>query len=250
VRAAITAAGAARVTAAGGITTASEIADLDREGADGQVGMALYSGTLDLGDAIAAPLPREASLWPTVVCDESGRALGLAWSNAESVRRAVAERRGIYWSRSRQALWRKGESSGNTQRLLAVDLDCDRDALRFTVQQEGSGFCHRGTRTCFDDRFDLGSLERVIASRRHGADSSSGTWRLLNQPGLLGSKLREEAGELAEAGDRDEVIHEAADLIYFTLATLARSGVRLAEVESELSRRSLRLTRRPMEARS
>jgi phosphoribosyl-ATP pyrophosphohydrolase len=73
---------------------------------------------------------------------------------------------------------------------------------------------------------------------------------LLNQPGLLGSKLREEAGELAEAGDRDEVIHEAADLIYFTLATLARSGVRLADVESELSRRSLRLTRRPMEARS
>lgn len=250
VRAAIAAAGTARVTAAGGITTTSDIADLDREGADAQVGMALYSGALDLGDAIAAPLPREDGLWPTVVCDESGRVLGLAWSSAESLRRAVAERRGIYWSRSRQELWVKGESSGNTQHLLAIDLDCDRDALRFTVEQEGSGFCHRGTRSCFGERFDLGSLERIIRSRRRGDDPSSGTRRLLDQPGLLGSKLREEAGELAEAGDRDEVIHEAADLIYFTLASLVRSGASLAEVESELSRRSLRLTRRPMEARS
>jgi len=102
----------------------------------------------------------------TVVCDELGRTLGLVWSTRESLERAVAERRGIYWSRSRAALWVKGETSGNTQELLRVDLDCDRDALRFTVRQHGVGFCHRESPSCWPDRFDLGALERVIQARR------------------------------------------------------------------------------------
>src|SRR6267378_2487935 len=83
----------------------------------------------------ATPLPRQ--VWPTVVCDEAGRTLGLVWSTRESLVRAVTERRGIYWSRSRQSLWVKGETSGNSQQLVRVDLDCDRDALRFTVRQSG-----------------------------------------------------------------------------------------------------------------
>jgi phosphoribosyl-ATP pyrophosphohydrolase len=251
VQAAISAAGDARLTAAGGITGAREIAQLDRLGADAQVGMALYRGRLDLAEAFAAPLTDESqSLWPTLVCDESGRALGMVWSNPESLRRAITERRGIYWSRSRQDLWVKGESSGNTQELLAVDLDCDRDAIRFIVRQSGTGFCHRGTRTCFPDRFDLGALERVIRDRARAADRSSGTWRLLNEPGLLASKLREESAELAAAGTPDEVVHEAADLLYLLLATLERSGSSLAQVEAELGRRRLRVSRRPMEAKT
>jgi phosphoribosylformimino-5-aminoimidazole carboxamide ribonucleotide (ProFAR) isomerase len=105
----VRAAGEAHVTAAGGITTAAEVAELDRIGADAQVGMALYTGRLSLGDAIAAPLvkPIPGDLWPTVVCDEAGRTLGLVWSTRESLAHAVAERRGIYWSRSRQELWVK-----------------------------------------------------------------------------------------------------------------------------------------------
>ena len=250
VRAAAAAAGDARVTAAGGITTAEEIAALDRLGADAQVGMALYTGRLELGDAIAAPLAGGTdALWPTVVCDESGRALGLAWSTRASLGRAVAERRGIYWSRSRGALWVKGEMSGNTQDLVGVDVDCDRDTLRFLVRQQGAGFCHRGTRSCFRDRFDLGALERVIASRRDGGDTGSGTRRLLTQPGLLDSKLCEEASELAQASERGHVVHEAADVLYMVLAALARSGASLAGVEAELGRRHLAVTRRPMEAK-
>src|SRR5438093_5038367 len=138
----------ARLTAAGGITTASEIAELDRIGADAQVGMALYTGRLALGEAVAAPLAKPVEcrgggdVWPTVVCDEWGHALGLVWSTRESLARAIAERKGIYWSRSRQALWEKGAISGNTPELVRVDLDCDRDALRFTVRQRGPGFCH------------------------------------------------------------------------------------------------------------
>src|SRR5437773_1764284 len=137
VAAAVRASEEVRLTAAGGITTATEIAELDGIGADAQVGMALYTGRLALGEAVAAPLVKPVGdVWPTVVCDEWGHALGLVWSTRESLARAIAERKGIYWSRSRQALWEKGATSGNTQELVRVDLDCDRDALRFTVRSE------------------------------------------------------------------------------------------------------------------
>lgn len=244
-------AGGARITAAGGITTAADVAMLDGAGMDAQVGMALYTGRLSLADALVAMLaPVRDALWPTVVSDEGGRTLGLAWSNAASLRRALAERRGVYWSRSRDALWVKGETSGARQQLLQVDADCDRDALRFAVRQEAPGFCHRGTRSCFGDRFDLGVLERVIASRTDGADARSGTHRLLRQPELLAAKLGEEAAELATAADVAEVVHEAADLVYLTLVALRRAGASLADVEAELARRARRVSRRPMEAKS
>jgi phosphoribosyl-AMP cyclohydrolase / phosphoribosyl-ATP pyrophosphohydrolase len=250
VQAAIRAAGRARVTAAGGVTTADDIATLDRDGADAQVGMALYSGALALGDAVGATLSPGTALWPTIVADESGRTLGLVWSNRESLRRAVEERAGVYWSRSRRSLWVKGESSGNRQQLRAVRLDCDRDALLFIVRQEGAGFCHQGTRSCFGDRFDLSALERVIASRASALDAPSATRRLLTEPGLLGAKLREEAGELAIAESPGEVTHEAADLMYLLLTAAGRAGVTLADIEAELGRRNRRITRRPMEVKA
>lgn len=250
VRAAVANAAGARVTAAGGITTAEEVAALDRIGADAQIGMALYTARLSLGDAVSAPLAGGVDdLWPTVVSDETGRTLGLAWSNRESLRRAVRERRGIYWSRSRAGIWVKGESSGNRQRLVSVALDCDRDAIQFVVRQEGTGFCHAGTRSCFGDRFDLGTLERVIAARRTSGEVASGTNRLLTEPGLLESKLHEEAGELARATEREDVVAESADLLYVMLTALARAGATLGDVEAELGRRRRRVSRRPMEAK-
>ncbi len=248
VRAAVTAAGDARVTAAGGITTAAEIAALDALGADAQVGMALYAGRLRLGEAVAAPLVKAVNgdVWPTVVCDELGQALGLAWSTKESLALAVAERRGIYWSRSRRAPWVKGETSGNTQELVRVDLDCDRDALRFTVRQRGAGFCHLVRRSCWPDGFALGDLERVIGARRARPEPASGTARLLADPVLLEAKLREEAGELAAAGTAAEAVHETADLLYVALVALARNGGSLADVRAELERRHRAVSRRPM----
>ena len=248
VEAAVLAAGGARVTAAGGITTAGDIAALHALGADAQVGMALYSGRLPLGEAVAAPLgkPVDGGLWPTVVVDELGAALGLVWSTRESLEEAVSKRRGIYWSRSRKELWVKGESSGSTQELLAVDLDCDGDALRFTVHQHGTGFCHTGSRSCWGAGFSLGSLERVIADRLKAPEPGSGTGRLLADPKLLAAKLREEAGELGEAKTRDEVIHETADLLYFALVRLREADADLSAVEFELGRRNGRARRRPM----
>jgi phosphoribosyl-ATP pyrophosphohydrolase/phosphoribosyl-AMP cyclohydrolase len=247
----VAAAGGVRITAAGGIVSAHDIRWLDALGADAQVGMALYTDRLTLGDAVAAPLKRTpGDLWPTVVCDEAGTALGLVWSSPESLRRATAERRGIYWSRSRGAVWVKGATSGNTQELLRVDLDCDRDALRFVVRQHGSGFCHRGSRSCWGADFDLGVLERTIAARREDGAGGSNTARLLRDPALLAAKLREEAGELAEAQTREETVEETADLLYFALTKLVASGAGLHDVRTVLERRALRVTRRPMEAKT
>lgn len=242
----VAAAGDTPVTAAGGVTTAAEIAALDRMGADAQVGMALYTGQLGLADSFAAPLvsDRMDDLWPTVVCDEHGAALGLVYSSAESLAAAVEERRGVYWSRSRAELWRKGETSGATQELIRVEADCDRDALRFTVRQTGSGFCHRGTRSCWGPDRGLGALERRLADRVADPVTGSYTDRLVRDPGLLAAKLTEEAGELADAVEAADVAWEAADVLYFCLVALAARGVPLEAAIRELDRRALTVRRR------
>ena len=252
VTAAVGAAGEARLTAAGGITTATEITELERIGADAQVGMALYTGRLALGEAVAAPLakPLEGSVWPTVVCDEWGHALGLVWSTRESLAQAVDKRRGIYWSRSRQSLWEKGATSGNTQELVRVDLDCDRDALRFTVRQRGAGFCHLERRSCWPAPFDLDDLARAIAERAIQPEHGSGTAKLLADPALLAAKLLEEAEELGRAVDPPSVVHEAADVFYLALVAVVQHGGTLRELVAELARRRGAVTRRPMVAKT
>lgn len=240
----------AALTVAGGVTTAEEIGQLHRLGADAQVGMAIYTGKLDLGDCIAAPLrsDREDGLWPTVVCDAHERALGLVYSDAESLRVAVQRKQGVYHSRKR-GLWIKGETSGATQRLLRVELDCDADALRFVVVQDPPGFCHREIHSCWGDLRGLGRLERTVRSRVAEAPAGSYTRRLLDDPGLLAAKLTEEATELAEAQTAEEVAWEAADVLYFTFTAMARAGVSLTDVEAELDRRARKITRRAGDAK-
>lgn len=240
----------ARLTVAGGVTTEEEVAWLDRLGVGAQVGMSLYRGTLDLARAFTAPLTSERpdQLWPTVVCDDRGAALGLVWSSAESVRASVEEGRGVYHSR-RRGLWRKGESSGDVQRLLRIDADCDRDALRFTVAQQGRGFCHQGEWTCFGPAHGLRALERLLTERRDAPAAGSLTSRLLLDKGdarFLRGKLVEEAAEVGEAHGAERVVEEAADLLYFLAVALARTGADLADVERELDRRRARVSRRPV----
>jgi phosphoribosyl-AMP cyclohydrolase / phosphoribosyl-ATP pyrophosphohydrolase len=239
------AAGDAAVTIAGGITTPEEIAELDRLGCDAQVGMALYTGRLGLAEAFAAPLQsdRTDGLWPTVVVDERGVALGFCHSDLESLRAALERGQGIYHSRSR-GMWIKGATSGATQDLLRIDADCDRDCLRFTVRQQPPGFCHLATRTCWGEDGGLGALARRLGERKTSAPAGSYTARLFAEPELLAAKLREEAAELAEAETRDAAIHEAADVLYFTLTTLVRHDIDLDEVERALARRALKVTRR------
>jgi phosphoribosyl-ATP pyrophosphohydrolase len=241
----------ARLTVAGGVATAEEIGELDRLGADAQVGMGLYTGRFDLAGAIAAPLSsdRPDGLWPTVVCDERGVALGLAYSNIASLREAVKRRQGVYWSRSRHGLWVKGESSGATQELLAIDLDCDRDCLRFTVRQKGAGFCHLNRWTCFGESKGLGHLEQTTQARLASAPPGSYTRRLLDDPALLRAKLIEEAGELADATERGHAAQEAADVAYFASVAMARTGATWGDVDRALDARALKLSRRAGDAK-
>ena len=236
----------APLTVAGGVTTPEEVAWLDGRGVDAQVGMALYKGTLSLGEAFCAPLTSERTdgLFPTVVADESDRVLGLVWSSIQSVEAAIEEGRGIYHSRSR-GLWRKGESSGAVQELLDISVDCDRDALLFRVRQTGSGFCHTGSRSCFGPGRGLQGLEQTIRDRFHSAAPGSLTRRLLDDPALLQGKLIEEAGEAGEAEDRRAAVEEAADVLYFLSVLLASHDASLADVERVLDRRSKAVTRRP-----
>lgn len=246
------AAGDVRVTIAGGVTTPAEIAKLDEIGCDAQIGMALYKGVLDLAEAFAAPLrsDRPDGLWPTIVVDEHDVALGLTYSNLESLRQAIETRRGVYWSRSRGGIWVKGASSGAAQELLSVGVDCDRDALRFRVRQSGTGFCHLQTRTCWGESEGVAGLARILYEYVPQAPADSYTRRLANDPQLLGAKLREEAAELAAEESAERIAEEAGDLIYFTLAKLAAAGVPLEQVERILATRRKKVTRRPGNAKA
>ncbi len=243
-------AGDVRITAAGGIATVDEIAQLDRLGIDAQVGMALYSGRFDLADAICATLQsdRPDQLIPTVVADTSGRALGLAYSDAASLRTAINGGVGAYHSR-RRGLWIKGASSGNSQRLLAVDVDCDRDTLRFTVEQTGTGFCHQETATCWGPYNGLAALEARLADRLIDPPSGSYTARLVQDTELVAAKITEEAAEFVEADDPAHLAEEAADLLYFMTVRLQQAGVALTSVENILDKRALKVTRRPGNAK-
>lgn len=246
----VEAANPTRVTIAGGITTAAEIEALDDFGADAQIGMALYTGRLGLAEALTAPMSsdRADGLWPTVVTDEHGVALGMAWSNLASVRSAIATGSGVYHSRSR-GTWVKGESSGAVQTLLSIDADCDRDTLRFVVRQAEPGFCHLNNRTCWGPDRGLTRLARRLDAIAGARPADSNTTRLLEDPSLLAAKIVEEAGELAAATDTDSIAREAADVVYFTLVKAASAGVDLQAIAQILDLRELKVLRRPMIAK-
>lgn len=244
VKALVERAAPARVTVAGGIANAQEVADIHAVGADCQVGMALYTGKLDLADCVAAMLKsdRPDGLWATTVCNERGGILGLVYSNKESLAESIKTGRGVYHSR-RRGLWRKGETSGDFQELRRIDFDCDADALRFRVKQHGKGFCHLDQWTCFGEDGGLTGLARVIAQRAESAPVGSYTAKLLADPNLLKAKLVEEAAELGDASDKAAATHEAADLLYHAMVAMRKAGVELHDVEAELDRRALRVTR-------
>ncbi len=224
------------LTVAGGVRSIEEVVALDRAGVDVQVGMALYTGAVDVADAFVACLDFSKGPVPTVVRDGAGQVLMLAYSTPESLRRAIDEGRGVYYSRSREALWVKGETSGNPQRLVRVQADCDRDALLFTVEQTGVA-CHRKTYTCFgagEREFSLRSLFDVVADRRREPRPGSYTSFLFEKEDRIPRKLNEEVYELLTAKGHEDVVWEAADVLYFLLAYLARREVDLDEVVAEL----------------
>ena len=190
---------------------------------------------------------RPDGLWSTVIVDPLGVALGLAYSNAESLAHAIENRVGTYYSRSRDGLWIKGETSGATQQLLGIRFDCDRDCLQFRVTQSAPGFCHRNTYSCFGQYRSIQTVMQRLIERINDSDPKSFTRKLANDAAMLETKLLEEAKELSEASQADddyEIAWEAADVLYFSLVAMLKNGVSLDRVYDELSRRMNRVVRR------
>jgi phosphoribosyl-ATP pyrophosphohydrolase/phosphoribosyl-AMP cyclohydrolase len=190
----------------------------------------------------------DRGLVPCVVQDwRTGEVLTLAYMNAEALRLTRETGEMHFFSRSRQALWHKGATSGNKQALKAIRYDCDADALLALVDPAGPA-CHTGERTCFH-RGDLDrpapyealpALERTIADRAATLPAGSYTATLIRDPELIGTKVQEEAEEVARAAreESDErVAEEAADVIYHLAVLLAERGLSLQDAERVLDGR-------------
>jgi phosphoribosyl-ATP pyrophosphohydrolase/phosphoribosyl-AMP cyclohydrolase len=191
-------------------------------------------------------------LVPVIAQDRaSGDVLMLAWANAEAVAKTAETGFAHFWSRSRKALWRKGETSGHTLRVVEARADCDKDTLLLVVEPSGPA-CHTGSRTCFGETTPtaggmLEQLARVVKQRAKAPDAASYTARLLAKgQGQVLKKIGEEATEvvLAASGESDErLASESADLLFHLLVALEQRGVALTSVMDELRRRRERDTR-------
>ena len=178
----------------------------------------------------------------------NGKVLMLGYMNAGALTRTLSERRVTFYSRSRQRLWTKGESSGNFLHVVDVTTDCDADTLLVLAEPAGPT-CHRGTASCFSDARRTGAedlaflseLEAIIAQRIEERPEGSYTARLFGEgPGRIAQKLGEEGVELALAAaaqDQARVTAEAADLVYHLLLLLAMRDLTLGDVVAELERR-------------
>jgi phosphoribosyl-AMP cyclohydrolase / phosphoribosyl-ATP pyrophosphohydrolase len=189
----------------------------------------------------------ENGLVPCVVQDaRTGEVLTLAYMNREALERTRASGETWFWSRSREELWHKGETSGNVQRVRELRWDCDGDAILALVDPAGPA-CHTGERTCFHNgelepvaAEALAALERTIEQRREERPQGSYTVELLADPRRIGEKVREEADEVARAagGEGDErVAAEAADVLYHLAVLLASRGLGFADAFAELNGR-------------
>ena len=190
----------------------------------------------------------ERGLVPCIVQDwDTGEVLTLAYMNRESLRRTRETGEMHFFSRSRQELWHKGATSGNTQTVKAIRYDCDADALLALVEPAGPA-CHTGERSCFHRGELVGgapyetlpTLERTIAERAAARPRGSYTAKLLDDPALAGAKVQEEAEEVVRAAREesdDRVAEEAADVVYHLAVLLAGRGLTLADAERVLDGR-------------
>ena len=228
-----------RVVVAGGVSSVQEIKELEKLHCDVQLGMALYTGKVDLKEAFVECLDFEKSpLIPVIAQSVNGEVLMQGYVNAEAVRKSFDCGRLTFWSRSRNELWTKGDTSGNVLQVVRMRADCDRDCILATVLPTGPA-CHTGSWTCFtsaiDEKSSMGRLYNVIADRFANPKPGSYTATLDNK--RVREKVEEEAEELCEAEGKEEVIWEAADLLYFVNVLMYKEGVSWKDVYDELDRR-------------
>ncbi len=194
----------------------------------------------------------EKGLIPAIVVDSiTKKVLTLAYMNKESLEISIKEKKTCFWSRSRQELWRKGETSGNFQHIVSIVADCDKDALVVMVEKDGPA-CHLGTDSCFESpvwkndelsEFSLEGLMELLKGRKEEKKEGSYTTYLFEK-GLdkILKKIGEECTEViiaAKAEDKAETIYEIADLCYHTMVLMLQNGISLEEVHRELASRHI-----------
>ena len=192
----------------------------------------------------------EKGLIPAIVVDaENGKVLTLAYMNRESLQISMEKGLTCFWSRSRQELWLKGQTSGNYQHIVSITADCDRDALIVKVEKDGPA-CHKGTESCFNDlvwesderhEFTLEGLMNLIQGRKTEKKEGSYTTYLFEK-GLdkILKKVGEESTEViiaAKDKDTKETIYEIADLTYHVMVLMIEAGISLEDIHRELASR-------------
>ena len=191
----------------------------------------------------------EKGLIPAVVVDAvSKKVLTVAYMNRESLEISIKEGTTCFWSRSRQELWRKGETSGNKQHIVSITADCDKDALTVVVNKDGPA-CHLGTDSCFNypvyegenSEFSLDALMKVIEGRKIEKKEGSYTTYLFEK-GIdkILKKVGEECTEVIIAGkanDKAETIYEISDLVYHVMVLMIEMGISLEDIHNELASR-------------
>ena len=192
----------------------------------------------------------DKGLIPAVVVDvDSRKVLTVAYMNRESLEISIKEEMTCFWSRSRQELWRKGETSGNRQHIVNIMTDCDKDALTVLVRKDGPA-CHKGTDSCFNDYvfesdtiadFSLDALMELIKGRKTERKEGSYTTYLFDK-GIdkILKKVGEECTEVIIAGkadDKAETIYEISDLVYHVMVLMIEMGISLEDIKRELASR-------------
>ncbi|MBR4954848.1 MAG: bifunctional phosphoribosyl-AMP cyclohydrolase/phosphoribosyl-ATP diphosphatase HisIE [Clostridia bacterium] len=190
-------------------------------------------------------------LIPAVVQDHfTGKVLTVAYMNRESLEISMREGMTCFWSRSRQELWRKGETSGNRQHIVSITADCDRDALVVRVIKDGPA-CHLGTDSCFNDKifesdtpeFSLDGLYEMLVGRKvEGKEGSYTTYLFSKGKEKILKKVGEECTEVvigAMKDSREETIYEISDLAYHVLVLMIEMGISLNDIRTELASRHI-----------
>lgn len=193
----------------------------------------------------------EKGLIPAIVVDaESKKVLTLAYMNRESLEISLKEKKTCFWSRSRQELWLKGETSGNYQHIVNIIADCDKDALTVLVNKDGPA-CHLGTDSCFNypvlgelpTDFSTKSLYRMLESRKAEMPEGSYTTYLFEKGvDKILKKIGEESTEViiaAKDDDREETVYEIADLMYHVMVLMVEMGISVEDVMEELEGRHI-----------
>ena len=241
-----------KITVAGGVSTIEEITEIAALGCDVQLGMALYTGKINLADAFIAslnwsngqqpPNPRTPEplnpkpIIPILIQSPDGQVLMTGFTDAQALAKTFKCGYVCFYSSAKQELRVKGEASGGTLKLLRLRADCGCDAILAIAEPQGP-VCHTGAWSCFDTNrvFTWEFLHDIIAGRFRNPVPGSYTATL--DDALVREKILEEAKELCDAKSRGEVIWEAADLLYFSTVLLAREGVSVREILDELERR-------------